>query len=139
MADDLRNMTLDDEVAHYLEECKALDGVAVTPENKPRFRKLQEEELRIRKALDAAKAEEKRPHLDANAAIEARFKPKLTAISEAVKAVTAALTKFMLAEEARLRAEAEAKRKAAARSRGRGRGRPVRSIRQGRGRARRPG
>lgn len=111
---DLRNITIDDEVTLYLEQCKALEGVAVTAETAPRFRALQNEEVRLRKALDAARTAEKKPHLDAGAEIEARYKPKIASIGEAVRAIAGALTRFLEAEEARRRAEAEAARKRAA-------------------------
>ena len=101
MAADLPNMTLADEVSHFVEQCALLADKPVTFETAQKLRALQQEEVRIRKALDAAKADEKRPHLDANAEIEARYKPQLSKLADAVKAVSRALTAFMEAEERR--------------------------------------
>lgn len=108
MADAIPNMTLADEVEHFVEQCAGIAAQPVTPETAPKLRALQQEEVRIRKALESAKAEEKRPHLDANAAIEARYKPQLAKLASAVVAVSRTLTAFMEAEERRLREERRA-------------------------------
>lgn len=71
------------------------------------------DEVKVRKALDAAKADEKRPHLDANSEIEARYKPLLARAADAAAKIKKALTAYLNAEEAAARAKVEAARLAA--------------------------
>lgn len=109
----LKNMTIEDEARHFAEQCAALAALPCTAETAPKFRALQAEEVKLRKRLDETRKTEKEPHLRASQAVDAKYQPLIHLAQEAVKAVTAALTKFLQAEEARVRAEAEAKRKQA--------------------------
>lgn len=113
MGDTLRNITLDDEVGLFLEQCAALASEPVTAETAPRFRSLQAEEVKLRKRLDETRKAEKEPHLQACRDVDGRFNPLIAKVQDAVRAITVALTRFLEAEEAKRRAEAEAKRKAA--------------------------
>lgn len=120
MADTIRpNMTLDDEVQHYLAACEALKGVEINAETAPRFRTLQADEVKLRRRLNEAKSAEKEPHLTANNEIEARYRPKLASIAEACRVIGNALTMFLEAEEAKRREAADAARKAAEEERAR--------------------
>lgn len=114
MADDeRRNMTAEDEVAHFIEQCATLAKAPCTAESAPKFRAIQAEEVKLRKKLDAIRVEEKAPHLEASRAVDAKYQPLIAQVQDAVKAVTRALTAFLEAEEAKRRAEAEEKRRKA--------------------------
>jgi septal ring factor EnvC (AmiA/AmiB activator) len=113
MADTLANMTIDDEVAHFLEQCANAAKLHVSAETAPKLRTLQGEELKLRKRLDAARVEEKAPHMEAARSVDARYQPMISQVQDAVKAVTRALTAYLEAEEAKARAAAAAARKAA--------------------------
>lgn len=65
------------------------------------------------KRADAAKAAEKRPHLDANIEIEGFYKGAVLGVQKAQTLVAEKLTAFLEAEQARKDAEAEAARKVA--------------------------
>lgn len=67
---------------------------------------------KLYKSKEIARKAEKQPHLDAGAEVDAKFKPILTKIEVAGKAVKAVITKWLLAEDARLQAEAREKMKA---------------------------
>lgn len=64
---------------------------------------------RIKKDADAARAEEKRPHLEAGRAVDEAWKPLDTRADNIIKAAQKPLTAFLEAEEAKRRAEAEDK------------------------------
>ncbi len=120
MADDERNphadqanMTIFDEVENFLETCANATTQAIDAERAGFLRKLQRDELALRKKIEAAHKVEKEPHLRAGQEVDAKYKPLLTKAAEAIKAVTTALTQFMETEDARLRAEARAAREAA--------------------------
>jgi len=70
--------------------------------------------LDFSKQLDAQREVEKRPHDLAAKAVQAKYKPLIDEADGAAAELREALTVFMRAEEAALRAEAEAKRKAEA-------------------------
>lgn len=69
------------------------------------------------KALDEARLAEKRPHLDANTAIDEKFKPLLAALTKVRELFAPKLRAFKLAEERRLKLEQEAAEKEAERLR----------------------
>jgi hypothetical protein len=69
--------------------------------------------LDLSKKADKERDEKKRPHLEAGRAIDAEYKPLVTTATDAANELRDALTAWMKAEEAKLRAEQEAKRKAA--------------------------
>lgn len=96
-----------------VEKCARFADAEITAENQGIIRDAIGDEVKLRKKLDNAKAEEKRPHLDANTAIEARYKAVLSKIADATKVLSKRLAAHIQAEEDRRRAEAEAIRKAA--------------------------
>jgi hypothetical protein len=110
---DQANMTLADEVENFLETCAAAATVPVDAERATFLRKLQKDELTLRKKIEATHKTEKEPHLEAGRAVDAKYKPLLTKINQAVEGVTKLLTKYMEAERERQRQAAEAARKAA--------------------------
>lgn len=69
--------------------------------------------LDLSKQADAQRAAEKKPHDDAAKAIQAKWKPFIDVATDVANKLRDALTAYMRAEEAKLRAEQEAKRKAA--------------------------
>lgn len=101
------------EAEALVEKCARLAGEEITAENSGIIRDALGEEVKLRKKLDNAKGEEKRPHLDANTEIEGRYKPVLSVISDAAKALNRRLTAYIEAEEKKRREEAERIRKAA--------------------------
>lgn len=105
---DRANMTMADEVDYFIEACAVLADVQAAADTAPRFRALQAEEVKLRKRLDEARKTEKEPYLEAGREIDARYNPMIAKIQEAVRAVTRALTQYMEAEDARLKAEARA-------------------------------
>lgn len=107
------NMTIDAEVNHFVELCAEAAKLEVNADIAPKLRGLQAEELKLRKKLEAAHKDEKAPHLEAGRAVDAKYKPLITKIGEAVEGVTKLLTKYMEAERERQRQAAEAARKAA--------------------------
>ncbi len=107
------NMTLFDEVENFLETCAAAATVDVDAERATFLRKLQKDEIALRRKIEATHRDEKEPHLEAGRAVDAKYKPLLTKVQDAIKAVTRKLTVFMEAEEAKARAAAEAARKLA--------------------------
>lgn len=114
MADtERRNITLTDEVECFLAECAKLKDAPVTDATAPALRKLQADEVKLRKALDTARVAEKEPHLIAGRAVDAKFNPLIDSLKDAVRPVTLALTKYLEAQEAKRRAEAQAAREAA--------------------------
>lgn len=70
--------------------------------------------LDLRKRADAEREAEKRPHLEASRAVDAKFKPAIECADTAAGELRDALTVYMRAEEAKLRAQAEAAQKAEA-------------------------
>lgn len=70
--------------------------------------------LDLRKRADAEREAEKRPHLEASRAVDAKFKPVIECADTAAGELRDALTVYMRAEEAKLRAQAEAAQKAEA-------------------------
>jgi hypothetical protein len=85
-----------------------------------RLRDLIAEATDLEKWATQAKAAEKKPHLDANAAIEAAYKPIAESLDQLKKDARAGVTAFLVAEEqrraaaaAKAEAEAEAAREAA--------------------------
>lgn len=107
------NMTIFDEVENFLETCAAATTVDVDAERATFLRKLQKDEIALRKKIEATHKTEKEPHLEAGRAVDAKYKPLLTKINQAVEGVTKLLTKYMEAERERQRQAAEAARKAA--------------------------
>jgi hypothetical protein len=101
----------------------ALAAIAKPPQSQTDADRLANHRDRLAKLYkqeDGKREAEKRPHLDANIAIEARFKPVLSKIEDAGKKVKAALTAWFNAEKAkreeearRLAAEQEAARRKA--------------------------
>lgn len=69
--------------------------------------------LDLGKQADKQREAEKRPHDDAAKAVQAKWKPSIDAAADAANRIRDALTAYMRAEEAKLRAEQEAQRKAA--------------------------
>lgn len=65
--------------------------------------------LRLKKEAETAHETEKRPHLDAGRAVDAKFKPLIGEADAAASTIRAELTRWMNAEDARLQAEARAK------------------------------
>jgi len=66
----------------------------------------------LKKRADVERETEKRPHLEASRAVDAKFKPVIEQAEAAANTLRDALTVFMRAEEAKARAEAEARHKA---------------------------
>lgn len=66
----------------------------------------------LKKQADAERETEKRPHLEASRAVDAKFKPVIEQADATATTLRDALTVFMRAEEAKARAEAEARHKA---------------------------
>lgn len=97
-----------------VEKCERLAKLDVTDDNASDLRTAAGEEPKLRKKLNDEKGVEKRPHLDANEEIEARYKRVLAKISTAAAAINKKLTDFVLAKEAAQKAEAERVRKEAA-------------------------
>lgn len=67
---------------------------------------------KLYKAKEAERTLEKKPHLEAGAFVDAKFRPVLTMIEETGKLVRAILTKWLNAEQARIDAESAAQAKA---------------------------
>lgn len=65
--------------------------------------------LRLAKSADGEREAEKRPHLEASRAVDAKFKPLIEEANSAANELRDGLTKWMRAEEARLEAERQAK------------------------------
>jgi hypothetical protein len=65
--------------------------------------------LRLRKEADTQRDAEKRPHLEAGRAVDAKFKPIVEAADSAANEIRDALTVFMREEERREQAERDAK------------------------------
>lgn len=65
--------------------------------------------LRLRNGADAARDAEKRPHLEAGRAVDAKFRPLVEEADAAANELRDALTVFMRDEEKRLEAERRAK------------------------------
>lgn len=70
--------------------------------------------LDLRKQADAQRESEKRPHLEASRAVDAKFKPVIECADVAANTLRDALTAYMRAEEAKLQAERDAQRRAEA-------------------------
>lgn len=102
----LQNMTLGDEVEHFLAQCQEIAATCCDETTAPRFRALQAEEVKLRKRLDATRVAEKEPHLAAGRAVDAKYQPLIGKVQDAVKAVTRSLTAFMEAEHAKREEEA---------------------------------
>lgn len=120
MADDERNphadqanMDLAAEVAHFAERCAALAKTPCNAETAPTFQALKSEAPKLKKRIEVTHETEKAPHLAAGRVVDAKYLPLIPKLKEAAEALQKVLTKFLDAEEARLKAEAaEAKRKA---------------------------
>ena len=69
--------------------------------------------LDLSKQADKQRDAEKRPHLEAGRAVDAKYKPVIDEADNAASALRDALTVWMRAEESRQSAEAEARRKSA--------------------------
>jgi len=69
--------------------------------------------LDLKKRAEAEHKSTKQPHLDACRAVDAEFRPLIETAAGAADSLRNALTRFMAAEEAKLRAEQEAQREAA--------------------------
>lgn len=69
--------------------------------------KIVSELKQIKKAADAARADEKRPHDDAAKAVQAKWKPLLEKADRAIDAATKPLTAFLVRQEEERRAEAQ--------------------------------
>lgn len=65
--------------------------------------------LRLAKTADGEREAEKRPHLEASRAVDAKFKPLIDEANAAANEIRDGLTKWMREEEARLAAERRAK------------------------------
>lgn len=65
--------------------------------------------IRMAKVADTEREAEKRPHLEASRAVDAKFKPLVDEATAAANEIRDGLTKWMRAEEARLEAEQRAK------------------------------
>ncbi len=65
--------------------------------------------LELRKTADAERETEKRPHLEASRAVDAKFKPVIEEADQAANTIRDALTAYMRQEEAKLEAERRAK------------------------------
>jgi hypothetical protein len=65
--------------------------------------------LDLKKQADAERETEKRPHLEASRAVDAKFKPLVEEADSAANELRDALTRYMREEEARLEAERRAK------------------------------
>jgi hypothetical protein len=97
----------------YSEMLLWLDGEPITNQAQANdVAELIDRMLKATKAAETAKGVEKRPHLDANTAIEARYKPLVTKGEQAVKVAKAAQAKYlkMLQDEQRKVADEAAKR-----------------------------
>lgn len=69
--------------------------------------------LELRKRAESEHKAEKQPHLDAGRAVDAKYKPLIDIAADAADSLRNALTRYMAAEEAKLRAAEAAQRKAA--------------------------
>lgn len=67
---------------------------------------------KLYKAKEGERVAEKEPHLEAGRQVDAKFKPILAKVEDAGKAVKAVLTKWLVAEQARINAENAAKARA---------------------------
>lgn len=113
MADGQTNFTVEGEVAQFIERCADIVKTPCSAEQAPKYRALQGEEVALRKKLDATRTTEKEPHLRAGQAVDAKYNPLIAQVKKAVEAVTAALTVFLEAEDARIREEARLAREQA--------------------------
>jgi hypothetical protein len=81
---------------------------------KDRAANMRQHLLDLRKRADIERETEKRPHLEAGRAVDAKFKPIIEEADAAANDLRDALTTYMREEEAKLRAEQDAARKAEA-------------------------
>lgn len=69
--------------------------------------------LDLKKRAEVEHKTEKQPHLDAGRAVDAKYKPLIETAADAADSLRNALTRYMAAEEAKLRAAEAAQRRAA--------------------------
>lgn len=106
-----KNISLDDEIALLIEQCGKLAGLEeVDPDSAARLRALQQEEVRIRKALEAEHKKMKAPHLEAGKLVDAAYGPKIALVKSTIEPIAKLLTGYLQAIDRKLRADAAAKR-----------------------------
>jgi hypothetical protein len=105
-----------DTISDLLAEMRLwLDGAPVADRDQAEGLRLMQDRLRIAvKEGDAARMAATKPHRDAEAAINAEWKPVLAPAKNALDAVAAALGKWQAEEQRKADAEARAAREAAA-------------------------
>lgn len=96
----------------------ALDGVTITADNAPNLRDVMARATALTKRMEAARKDQKQPHLDAGRAVDADYKPWLSDVASLKNAAGDRLTPFLRAEQERQQREAEAARKLAEQERG---------------------
>lgn len=111
IGDNSGDLSLADQIREYTQQ--ALDwlrGSGITDtKSKDKAANYRAELLRLKKEADTQRESEKRPHLDASRAVDAKFKPMIETAEAAADTLRHALTVYMTAEEAKLRAEQQAK------------------------------
>lgn len=109
---DQANMDLATEVAIFAERCADLaNGTLCNAETAPKFQALKAEAPKLKKRIEDTHDVEKRPHLEAGRAVDAKYLPLLPKLKGAVDVLQGVLTQFLQAEEKRIAAErAEAAR-----------------------------
>lgn len=93
--------------------CSRLAAEGVKPENLGLFGKAKGDDVKLRKAINAEKAEKKKPHLEANAQYDAEANLRLDRVAKALKPVMDALDAFNRAEDAKRQEAARKAREAA--------------------------
>lgn len=110
------DLSLADEIADTAEQAKswlAKLGTITTKVNCDQAANWRAKLLDLKKRAETEHKAEKQPHLDAGRAVDAKFRPLIETATDAADVLRGALTVFMRAEEAKLRAEQAAQIKAA--------------------------
>jgi hypothetical protein len=107
----IENVALADLIRDYAE--RALDWLRKTgikdTQTKDMAANYRAKLLELKKQADTERELEKRPHLEASRAVDAKFKPLVEEADSAANQLRDALTRYMREEEARLEAERRAK------------------------------
>lgn len=112
IGDNSKGLTLADEIedaaSNALDWLRSIKAIR-NADDKDKAANWRDRLNKLAKRADAEREAEKRPHIEAGAAIEKRYKPLITRGKEAADALRAALTVFMTNEEAKAKAEAAAR------------------------------
>lgn len=109
----IANITITDEI-HLLAEAAETIGAVTDEASAQRARTLLADALRLRKSIKAEHEAEKRPHLEAGRQVDAKWGALSDSVVAAEKPINAALTRWVIAEQAKRDAAAAELKRAAA-------------------------